>query len=179
MQRCCVDGDNFLTQLTLGGYDASQMQGSLLSIPMAPLTARDLVVGIQSITVPNVTGSRGSVDVLGTTGGINAFIDSTFPWIWLPESACMVFESAFGLLWNDTMGMYYLSEQMHNRLLAANPSVVFTLGQSRAAGTGPTVNITLPCKFLDAPFRSVSIFIFRRRGVRSECNVRSGARPQP
>lgn len=132
-----------LGSLTLGGVDTGLFTPNTLSIPFAPQEGRSLLVGIQSIS---------SVDQNGTTSnllssGIMAFVDSTEPQIWLPVEACQAFETAFGLTYNDTNGLYLVDDALHTQLQAQNASVTFTLG-STASG-GETINITLPYDSFD------------------------------
>lgn len=133
-----------LGSLTLGGVDSGLFTPNNLSIPFASQEGRSLVVGIQSIL---------SVDQNGTTsnllpgGGITAVVDSTEAQIWLPVEACQAFETAFGLTYNKTTGLYLVDDALHTQLKSQNASVTFTLG-STAIG-GETVNITLPYASFD------------------------------
>ena len=132
-----------LGSLTLGGVDSGRFTPNNLSIPFAPQEGRSLLVGIQSIS---------SVDQNGTTSnllpnGIMAFIDSTEAQIWLPVEACQAFESAFGLTYNDTNGLYLVNDALHTQLQAQNASVTFTLGSTTSGGE--TINVTLPYASFD------------------------------
>ncbi|KAL8847290.1 MAG: hypothetical protein Q9221_007666 [Calogaya cf. arnoldii] len=82
-----------LGSLTLGGYDQARFTPNNMTFSFAPDTDRDIVVGIQSITSTDQDGTKR--DLLPT--GINAYVDSTVPQIWLPLEACKLFENAFGL----------------------------------------------------------------------------------
>jgi hypothetical protein len=106
---------------------------------MSPDVSRDLVVGVQSISMANSSHPQTS---LLPSGGIFAFIDSTLPYIWLPLDACQAFESAFGLTWNQTSEMYLVNNNLHAKLLASNANVTFTLGVGKNGGE--TVDIVLP-----------------------------------
>ena len=76
--------------LTLGGYDTSRFVASNPTIDLAGDNSRDLVVGVQAISV---VGS--SQELLPTP--ILAFVDSTVPHIWLPVEACRALEETFGI----------------------------------------------------------------------------------
>lgn len=69
---------------------------------------------------------------------------------WLPKSVCQSFETAFGLVWNDTAELYLLNETTHSNLLAQNPTFSFTLGASPAGGN--TTAITLPYAAFDLSY---------------------------
>ncbi|KAL8946938.1 MAG: hypothetical protein Q9222_006731 [Ikaeria aurantiellina] len=121
--------------LTLGGYDASRVASSNLTIGLAGDPSRDLVVGVQSISIP---GS--SYQLLPEP--ISAFVDSSIPHIWLPLAACQLFETVFGISWNSTLGLYLVNETTHEVLLAQNASLTFTIGASPQSSQ--VINITLP-----------------------------------
>ena len=128
-----------LGSLTLGGVDSGRFTANNLSIPLAPQKDRSLLVGIQSISSADQNGTTSN---LLPGGGIMALVDSTEAQIWLPVEACQAFEQAFGLTYNETLGLYLVDNALHTQLQAQNTSVTFTLG-STASG-GQTVNITLP-----------------------------------
>jgi hypothetical protein len=111
---------------------------------MSPDVSRDLVIGIQSITMANSTNSQIS---LLPSGGIFAFVDSTLPYIWLPLDACQAFERAFGLTWNQTSEMYLVNNTLHSTLVASNATVTFTLGVGKSGGD--TIEVVLPYASFD------------------------------
>ena len=117
-----------------------------VSFSLAPDISRDLVVGLQSITVDY---SNGTVTPLlsGAGDAIWTFIDSTIATIHLPTNICQAFERAFGLQWNATYQTYFVDENMHNRLGASNPEVKLELGNSKSGGQ--TVPISLPYSSFD------------------------------
>lgn len=59
----------------------------------------------------------------------------------LPVSVCQAFESAFGLVWNSTAGLYLLNSTQHENLLKLNPSVSFTIAPTLppSSSTGSVV----------------------------------------
>jgi hypothetical protein len=134
--------------LVLGGYDTSRFtvqSGSSpdLTFPFYTDIARDLLVGISSIETSNTTSSTSSTKLL--EDGIFAFIDSTVPHLWLPESVCEAFESAFGLVWNTTSELYTLNSTQHETLSELNPSVTFTLAPVLPPKSNDqTVSISFP-----------------------------------
>ena len=102
---------------------------------------RQLVVAIQSITYSNKATQTPLL-----SEGIVALVDSTVPYLWLPEQACSAFESAFGITWDDLHSLYLVNDTLHEELVQENPSVTFQLANSL---TGPSVNITLPYSSFD------------------------------
>lgn len=110
---------------------------------MAPDISRDLVVGLQSISSTATNGS--TISLLPTP--ILTFIDSTFPFIYLPLESCEAFESAFDLTWNATALLYPVNDTLHQSLTARNPNVTFQIGDATTGG--PTVDIVLPYASFD------------------------------
>ena len=125
--------------LTLGGYDSNRFTPTETTFGFYQDIARDLLVNLKSIT------TNGSSPSLLPDGQISIYLDSTIATIWLPESACEAFESAFGLTYNYTVGRYLVNDTQHEALLESNPSITFTL----ANNTGSEVDITLPYAAFD------------------------------
>jgi len=132
-----------LGSLTLGGYDAVRFTPNNLSIPFAKDSARQLMVGIQSISSMNQNGNGATL----LSNGIMSNVDTRVPQIWLPVEACQAFEKAFGLNFDETSGLYLVNTALHNQLLDQNASITFTLGAT--ATGGQTTNLTLPYASFD------------------------------
>jgi hypothetical protein len=126
--------------LTFGGYDSSRLNVmSNLTLAGGSDPYRPFLLGIESIT-------SGTNNLL--LEPIITALDSIVSQIWLPVSACKAFESAFGLVWNDTYELYLLDIDQHSALVAKNASITFTLG----TGTGNStdrLDITLPYAAFD------------------------------
>jgi hypothetical protein len=120
--------------LTLGGYDTSKFVPNNLTIALSPEDNRELVVQLQRI----VTGTTPK-SLLPSP--IPIFIDSTVPHIWLPTSACSLFENAFGLVWDETTELYLLNENQQTALQTQNASITFSIGNLTSS---TTVDITFP-----------------------------------
>ena len=134
-----------LGSLTLGGYDSARFAPNDLSFTFAPDDSRDLVVGIQAITYADE--SQKTRDLLGSSSGILAYVDSTIAEIWLPESACAAFEAAFGLVYDPVNKLYPINSTWQSTLQSRNPNVTFTIGNT--ASGGATVDIILPYAAFD------------------------------
>ncbi|KAL8895669.1 MAG: hypothetical protein Q9207_008072 [Kuettlingeria erythrocarpa] len=126
--------------LTLGGYDTSRFVSSNLTFGLAGDNSRDLVAGIQSISVIGT-----SQELLPTP--ILAFVDSTVPHIWLPIEACRAFEEVFGIDWDPSCDLYLVNETTHQALLAQNASLSFKIGTNTV--TPQVVDIILPYASFD------------------------------
>ena len=129
--------------LTLGGYDASRFIPNDLFFPLTGDNSTNPIVGILSITATGTLNNNATL----LSNDIAALVDTTLPFIWLPLSACQVFEQAFGLVWNDTNQFYLVNDTIHRQLLNQNPTVTFELGNSTLSKA--SVNITLPYAAFD------------------------------
>lgn len=127
-----------LGSLVLGGYDSERFIPNDLQLPFGQDISRELLLSLRSI-------NWGSGKPL-LRQAIPVFLDSLVPEMWLPVSACQLFELAFNLTWNTTLGLYVVSDAVHNQLLAESPTFVFTVG---GFSGGPTVDITLPYAAFD------------------------------
>ncbi|KAK3074034.1 hypothetical protein LTR53_003873 [Teratosphaeriaceae sp. CCFEE 6253] len=112
-----------LGSLTFSGYDTLRTDmAAALVVPFNPVSDISLLVGITSLTISNTSGT---IHVPGAQ--IYALIDSVVPELWLPPSICSFFEDSYGLIWNDTLKMYLVSDAQHAALTAANPTATFFL----------------------------------------------------
>lgn len=115
--------------LTLGGFDASRFVPNNLTFKLANDNSRDLVVGLQRISV---VGS--SQELLPSP--ILTFIDATVPHIWLPLEACKIFEEVFRIRWDPASDLYLVNETTHQALLAQNASLSFIIGTDTLSAKG-------------------------------------------
>lgn len=75
-------------------------------------------------------------------------IDSTTPFIWLPESACRQAEKALGLVWNSAYNLYLMNDtSVYSQLQALNMTFQFKL--SAQSGGQDSVSINVPFSSLD------------------------------
>lgn len=126
------------SQLIFGGFDTSRYQPNGVQFQLSQDVTRDIVVGVQSILYTGETSSTLLAEP------IYAFIESTDPNIWLPMSACLQFEQAFGLKFDNETQKYLMNETQYTALSISNPSVTFRLATSTTGGS--TADITLPFK---------------------------------
>ncbi|WPH01471.1 Hypothetical protein R9X50_00431700 [Acrodontium crateriforme] len=143
--------------LTLGGYDANKFTANDVEFIFAPDNERTLIVGVQSISTPSSNlASPVGIDLLPNP--IYAMIDSTIAEMWLPQEACSVFESQFGLVWDNNTELYLVNQTLHDSLTKRNASITFQLGQGTSGG--PTIQIELPYAAFDltaqAPYQGLS-----------------------
>ncbi|RDW70342.1 hypothetical protein BP5796_08739 [Coleophoma crateriformis] len=127
--------------LTFGGYDSSRFVANNLTWPFNGDAIRDLTVKIGSVTSINSTSSS-----LLLSSPISAFIDSSLPHLYLPQSACDQFSNIFGLTWDVDLEVYLVNETQHGLNVAHDLSIIFTLVD---ASSTASANITLPYAAFD------------------------------
>lgn len=138
--------DKVFGSLTIGGTDINRYSGGI-SWGMYADISRDLLVNIKSISTN--MGTSGQLSIGNDTsllpdGQISAYVDSTIPTIWLPQSSCAMFVRTFGLIYNNTLGYHVINDTTHQNLIGQNPSITFTLTN----GTSD-VDIILPYAAFD------------------------------
>ena len=107
------------------------------------MVARQLVVGLQSVTYSN-----SSTQTPLLSQGINTLVDSTVPYLWLPEPTCEAFQQAFGLTWDPIHNLYTVNDTTHEANIKQNASIIFQLSNSLTGGS-PSINISLPYASFD------------------------------
>ncbi|OBT88774.1 hypothetical protein VE02_02393 [Pseudogymnoascus sp. 03VT05] len=128
-------------QLIFGGYDTSRFTSNSVSFTLAQDVTRDIVVSLQSISY------SGTAQTSLLASPILIFIDSTDPNLWLPETACQQFETAFGLTLDGTTGLYLINDSHHQTVLTENAQVRFRLSDTPTGGEA--VTIVLPYSAFD------------------------------
>lgn len=144
--------------LTLGGYDSSKFSPNNITFNFGQDNDHELLVGLQSITVPNkATNVNTPVQLLPNP--IYIEIDPTVAQIWLPLEACQAFEAEFGLTYDNKTGLYLISSSQRDSLLSRNANVTFTMATT-PTGQQDTVAISLPYAAFDQivkpPYESIS-----------------------
>ncbi|KAK9419014.1 putative Peptidase A1 domain-containing protein [Seiridium unicorne] len=128
-------------QLIFSGYDTSRFTENSVSFTMAGDVTRDLVVALQSISY------SGSTSATLLSDAIDIYIDSTDPYLWLPDDVCDAFEDAFGLTLDNTSGLYLVNDTHHTTLLDSDAEVSFRLSDVNSGGD--SVRIVLPYDAFD------------------------------
>ncbi|OJD33455.1 acid protease [Diplodia corticola] len=114
--------ENFFGSLVLGGYDAARFDNyTQITVPFSADTERDLSIQVNSIKTSYTLGSL-------TAGAMTFVIDSTVPYIYLPESSYMQLEKTFGLEWNDTAELYLINKTQYNDLIRQESEITFNVG---------------------------------------------------
>jgi len=74
-------------------------------------------------------------------------IDSTTPFLWLPEIVCSQFEAYLHLVWDSTSNLYLMNDTVHEGLVRLNMTFAFTLASK--VGDTKQVKIDVPYEAFD------------------------------
>lgn len=103
---------------------------------------RDIVVTLRAIKA-----ASGGTDTEILSAPEFVYIDSSIPEMVLPAAACEAFEKAFGIKVDEASGRYLMDEATHNSLKEKNPTINFTLANSKDSQR--TIDISLPYAAFD------------------------------
>jgi hypothetical protein len=116
--------------LVLSGYDLTRFNPrTTLEVGISPSTTLPLAVGLVAISFGG-SGRTWRDDGINSFGSVVVHIDSAIPHLWLPLSACKVFEEVFELQWNETAQLYLVNTTAHERQQQLNTTVTFSLYSS-------------------------------------------------
>lgn len=120
------------------------MNGNNITIRMPNDLNNTLAVGVPSIiysSTPDVAVNPTSY-TKDCGGGFRANIDSTLPYLILPDCICDRFEKTFGLTYDKTQNLYFVNSTSHERNKQQNGTVEFKIAEG-STDSGKFVNIQL------------------------------------
>ncbi|MCJ1378580.1 hypothetical protein MMC17_001679 [Xylographa soralifera] len=143
------------SSLVLGGMDLNRYYPHNTTFALDP----DLnpVVSINQVTIAASPAPTSSIS--GSWSGDKPYtlfepseadlftIDSTTPFLWLPEAVCTRLEDAFGIVYNDLLQLYLLNTTQQQTL--ANANISFTFDLSDYPGSHNGVSLQLSYKAFD------------------------------
>lgn len=142
--------------MTLGGFDANRFVAHNVSFDLNAAQQPMLALNELSVTahpLPNAGSSPEWSDnptiLLGPAEADLFIIDSTTPYLWLPESVCSRFEEAFGLVYDSRIQLYTYgsNSSQHKALVDWNMTFQFTVAD--LPGSSNTVSLSLPFAAFD------------------------------
>lgn len=154
LERLTESGNNksgVLGSLTLGGYDNARMAAPGLSLSMPSKQNNTLIVGVPSILYEpdeGVERNTFSFTARANITGFRANIDSTVPYLVLPDGICDEFETAFRLTYDEKANRYMVNSSTHDWNLQQNATVTFQITAGPQASNDFT-NIQLPYDAFD------------------------------
>ena len=144
------------SSLTLGGYDANRFASHDISFDLDPNL--DPVVALNEITVTanplsssNVsTGwANNSTTLLGPADVALYTIDSSTPYLWLPETVCSRFATAFGLTYDENVRLYTFNNDSSRHDTLVNWNLTFKFVLADLPGSSNSISLTLPYAAFD------------------------------
>lgn len=163
---------NMPVSLTLGGYDAARFvdHDTAFTITQADNSPRVNIRGISVYNKNKPDNWSSNTNVLSTYNDtFMALIDSTTPYLWLPEHICDSFASAFNLTYNDTYQLYTMDNAQYQDYSASQAySFTFSLASvdnhdnfGLPLSVPGVINITVPIQSfvgtLQYPFKREAI----------------------
>lgn len=118
----------------------------------------DPVVALNEITVtayplPTSNVSIGwlnnSTTLLGPTDTALYTIDSSTPYLWLPETVCTRFEKAFGLTYDESVQLYTFNNDSSRHDTLVNWNLTFDFVVADLPGSSNSVSLNLPYAAFD------------------------------
>jgi hypothetical protein len=106
--------------------------------------SRRFILNLWNISVGSAYPSRAESQFLMSTK-ISTLIDSSSPYLYLPEDVCDHFELILGLQFNTTSQIYTINNTMHDTLMARDFDITFTIANDQSQ----TIDIRLPYEAFD------------------------------
>ncbi|PMD16594.1 acid protease [Hyaloscypha hepaticicola] len=133
--------------LTLGGYDAARLVWHNVTFALnAAKLPQTFVQGISMFSAKASSNFTNSSPLLTTAGRVNAIIDSSTPYLWLPQSVCDKFATALGLVYDHAVNLYAFGGTESNRDALDKSHLFFNFTLSDPASKGGIINIVIPYK---------------------------------
>jgi hypothetical protein len=116
------------------------------------------VVAINSISVASNALSGASLNLNWTTNPLILqdtsqaelhTIDSSTPFLWLPQYVCDQFAQAFNLVYDDNLQLYVYADNGTTLNNIRNQNITFTFSIAESAGSSNSVDINLPYDAFD------------------------------
>lgn len=142
--------------LTIGGYDANRFEPHDTSFSLNPNQDPEVSVNQISVTAaPLVTStvqtgwSDNSITLLEPADAALYIIDSSTPYLWLPDVICDRFEKALGLTYDDDVQLYTFRNNLSRHETLVNWNLTFTFVIADLPGSPNSVSLSLPYAAFD------------------------------
>jgi hypothetical protein len=170
-----LEGENGMPcSITLGGYDQARFvpHQTNFNLNQSDGMPHALVRGIEiTATQGRDTPSHWGTNIKmlsNMNSSFGALIDSSTPYLWLPDAVCDRFADALNLTYSSTFDLYTLTGDQFNSMLKSTFSFTFSLSSSdnyddfgRYLDTPGVINITISssafAQYLKYPFMDETI----------------------
>jgi hypothetical protein len=142
--------------LTLGGVDTNRFVPNSATFTLGPNAQP--IIAINSIEVSSNLPSGSSEGLNWATNPLTLqnnsqaefhTIDSSTPFLWLPEYVCDSFAEAFNLTYDDNLELYVYPDNGTTLDKIRNQNITFTFSIADFPGSSNSVNISLPFAAFD------------------------------
>ena len=142
--------------LVLGGFDANRFEPHNVTFDLDP--DQNPVVALNEITVtaqplpsskPRLGWPDNTLKLLGSDEASLFTIDSSTPYLWLPEAVCLEFERAFGLTYDETIELYTFGSNSTQHQVLVNWNMTFQFNVADLPGSSNSVSLSLPYDAFD------------------------------
>lgn len=147
---------NVPASLVLGGFDANRFQPHNITFALDP--NQNPVVALNEITVTAqpLQSSKVSTgwpsNLLKLLGSVEASlftIDSSTPYLWLPEAVCLEFEKAFGLTYDEAVQLYTFGSNSTQHEILVDWNMTFKFAVADFPGSPISISLSLPYEAFD------------------------------
>ena len=142
--------------LVLGGFDANRFESHNITFNLDPnqspvVALNEITVTAQPLLSSNVSvgWSSNPLKLLGFDGANLFTIDSSTPYLWLPEAACLEFERALGLTYDDTVELYTFGSNSTQHEFLVDLNMTFHFAVADLPGSSNSVSLSLPYEAFD------------------------------
>ena len=142
--------------LTLGGYDANRFTPHDVNFDLD--SDQNPTVAINQITATAAPLSSSNASTGWNDDSTNLLvmsqadlftIDSTTPFLWLPEAVCLQFEKNLGLSYDEELELYTFPQNSSQHDTLVNWNISFTFTVADLPGSSKTVSLTVPYSAFD------------------------------
>lgn len=142
--------------LVLGGFDANRFEPHSTTFELDPnqnpvVALNEITVTAQPLPSSNVSAAwpSNSLTLLGSSDANLFTIDSSTPYLWLPEAVCLEFEKAFGLTYDDVVQLYTFGSNSTQHEVLVNWNMTFQFTVADLPGSSNSVSLSLPYEAFD------------------------------
>lgn len=144
------------TSLTLGGYDANRFQPHDVSFALSPSQAPVVALKEIKVSAKPIPGANldpgwpgGSFSLLTVADAALYTIDSSTPYLWLPESVCLQFEKALGIVYDESVQLYTFGNNLLQHQNLVNWNLTFSFVIADEPNSPKMVSLSLPYAAFD------------------------------
>lgn len=142
--------------LVLGGFDANRFEPHDVTFDLGPnqnpvVALNEITVTIQPLPSSNVNTRwpGNSLKLLGSDEANLFAIDSSTPYLWLPEAVCLEFEKAFGLTYDDAVQLYTFGSNSTQHEVLVDWNMTFHFAVADLPGSPNSVSLSVPYQAFD------------------------------